>query len=320
VGGASIDGVIRPLMTSAEYFNLAQTQVLPQPPQAVNDTAVTTSGTPVVIDAAGNDTDADGNLNPGTLTVFGSGPSHGTASPNVPSAGKFTYAPEPGYVGNDVFFYAICDDSLPVRLCDTGRVRVVVNALQRAPVANNDTASTNEDTATIVSVLANDTDANANINPASVAITAPASHGTAQANSDGTVTYTPAQDYTGSDAFQYHVCDTTSLCSGNATVAMNVNAVNDAPQALGDGYSITASGFLTVGAPGVLTNDTDADNDPLTAIQGSGPTCGTLDTFNADGSFTYTAPDTPQTCTFTYKANDGQADSADATVTITVVT
>jgi hypothetical protein len=318
VGGASIDGVIRPLMTSVEYFNLAQTQVLPQPPQAVNDSAVTTSGTPVVIDAAGNDTDADGNLNPASISVFGSGPAHGVASQNDPTPGKFRYSPEPGYVGSDVFFYRVCDDSVPVPLCDTGRIRIAVNALQRPPVANNDTASTNEDTATIVSVLANDTDANANINPASLAITAPASHGTAQANSDGTVTYTPAQDYTGSDAFQYHVCDTTGLCSGNATVAMNVNAVNDAPQAFGDGYSITASGFLNVGAPGVLTNDTDADNDSLTAVFVSGPTCGTLDTFNADGSFTYTAPDTPQTCTFTYKANDGQADSAEATVTINV--
>lgn len=320
IGGASIDGVIRPLMISAEYFNLAQTQVLPQPPQAVNDTAVTTSGTSVVIDAAGNDTDADGNINPGSISVFGSGPSHGVASQNVPTSGKFTYAPEPGYVGSDVFFYRICDSSVPVPLCDTGRVRVVVNAQQRAPVANNDTASTNEDTATAVDVLANDTDANANIDPGTVSVTTQATHGNAVANGNGTISYTPAGNYTGSDAFQYQVCDTTGLCSGNATVSMNVNAVNDAPQAEPDGYSIGAGGQLNVGAPGVLANDDDVvEGDPLTAVLVSGPTCGSfVDTLESDGSFQFVAPDTPQTCSFTYKANDGQADSNTATVDITV--
>jgi hypothetical protein len=70
--------------------------------------------------------------------------------------------------------------------------------------------------------------------------------------------------------------------------------------------------------PGVLSNDTDVDSDPLTAVLVTGPTDGTL-TLNNDGSFTYT-PDADfyGTDTFTYKANDGTVDGNIATVTITV--
>ena len=74
----------------------------------------------------------------------------------------------------------------------------------------------------------------------------------------------------------------------------------------------------TVGGTGVLGNDTDADDNSLTAILVQGPTHGTL-ALSADGSFIYTpaanynGPDS-----FTYKANDGIADSNVATVSITV--
>ena len=71
-------------------------------------------------------------------------------------------------------------------------------------------------------------------------------------------------------------------------------------------------------APGVLTNDTDADSDPLTAIKVSDPTHGTV-SLNADGSFTYTpAADWNGSDSFSYKANDGTADSNVATVSVTV--
>ena len=69
----------------------------------------------------------------------------------------------------------------------------------------------------------------------------------------------------------------------------------------------------------MLGNDTDPDSPTLTAALGSGPGHGTL-TLNANGSFTYapagnyTGPDS-----FTYTASDGQAQSAAATVALTVV-
>ena len=93
---------------------------------------------------------------------------------------------------------------------------------------------------------------------------------------------------------------------------------NHAPVAINDSYSVPMGGVLTIAKPGVLANDTDTDGDGLTAVPMSGPSRGTL-LLNADGSFTYT-PDAGYTGddSFTYKANDGTADSNIATVTIAV--
>jgi len=93
---------------------------------------------------------------------------------------------------------------------------------------------------------------------------------------------------------------------------------NAAPVANNEAYSTNEDTPLTVAAPGVLGNDTDVDGDALTAVLVSGPSHGTL-TLNSNGSFTYTpAADFNGSDSFTYKANDGQADSNTATVSITV--
>ena len=76
--------------------------------------------------------------------------------------------------------------------------------------------------------------------------------------------------------------------------------------------------MLTVGASGVLGNDSDANSDPLTAILTSGVANGAL-TFNANGGFTYTPnPNFNGSDSFSYKANDGTQDSNVVTVTVTV--
>src|SRR5205814_7507474 len=71
-------------------------------------------------------------------------------------------------------------------------------------------------------------------------------------------------------------------------------------------------------APGVLANDDDVDVATRSAAELSQPAHGTL-TLNSDGSFSYTpAANYNGTDSFTYKANDGQADSGVATVSITI--
>jgi hypothetical protein len=94
------------------------------------------------------------------------------------------------------------------------------------------------------------------------------------------------------------------------------DAAQQAPQANDDAYSMQPNTMLTVAAPGVLVNDTDAD--PLTAMLAAGPSSGTL-SLSPDGSFTYT-PEAGFIGAdgFTYVASDGQLDSNEATVTITV--
>ena len=74
-----------------------------------------------------------------------------------------------------------------------------------APIATNDAASTNRNTAATIAVLANDTDADGDALSV-MAVTAPA-HGTAVANANGTVLYTPAASYTGGDSFTYTISD-----------------------------------------------------------------------------------------------------------------
>src|SRR6266496_970748 len=95
-------------------------------------------------------------------------------------------------------------------------------------------------------------------------------------------------------------------------------AQNKAPIASPDSYSVEENIQLSVLAPGVLANDTDPNNDPLTAVQVGNVSHGTL-VFSTNGSFTYTpGANFTGSDSFTYAANDSQALSAIATVSISV--
>jgi VCBS repeat-containing protein len=239
--------------------------------------------------------------------------SHGSLTLN--SDGSFDYTPDAGWSGQDSFTYKANDGT-----ADSGNatVTITVNAVNDPPTANDDSYSTDEDTELDVlapGVLGNDTDPEDDTLTASV-VSQP-SHGSLMFSSDGSFSYSPTTNYNGSDSFTYEAHDGTSP-SNAATVNLTVNAVNDAPVASDDSYSTDQDTTLNVSAPGVLDNDSDVEGDTLTAIKLSDPSNGSV-TLNSDGSFDYT-PDSGYTGddTFTYKANDGAADSGSATVTITV--
>ncbi len=102
------------------------------------------------------------------------------------------------------------------------------------------------------------------------------------------------------------------------SAATTVLKVIAGPLAVADAYSVNEGSLLTVPAPGILANDTDPDNDPLTAVFVSGVSHGTL-ALNANGSFTYLpAAGFHGVDSFTYKANDTRFDSNVAIVRITV--
>ncbi len=93
---------------------------------------------------------------------------------------------------------------------------------------------------------------------------------------------------------------------------MEGSPANRAPAALNDAFTMDQGTSLSIGAPGVLANDSDPDGDPLTAISDD-PVLGT------DGSLSYTPdPGFSGIHAFTYKAFDGSLYSDPATVTITV--
>jgi len=188
------------------------------------------------------------------------------------------------------------------------------------PVSGNDSYVLNEDGVLAVSapgVLANDTDHDGDPLAAGGAV-GPA-HGALDLHADGSFTYMPQVNYNGTDSFNYTASDGRGGAVP-ATVGLVVTAVNDAPAAAADSASATAGQTLAVPAPGVLANDTDAEGSTLVAMLVAGVAHGTL-ALTPNGAFTYT-PEAGFTGTdsFTYKASDGSAESADATVTLRVGT
>ena len=108
--------------------------------------------------------------------------------------------------------------------------------------------------------------------------------------------------------------------SGVVLALVPVHVVsNTPPVANNDSYSTNEDVALAVAGPGILGNDTDAENNPLTVILVSGPSHGSV-ALNANGSFTYTPnANYNGSDSFTYKANDGIDNSnTAATVSITV--
>jgi hypothetical protein len=103
----------------------------------------------------------------------------------------------------------------------------------------------------------------------------------------------------------------------NGTIVLT----NGAPVAVNDAYTGQWNTVLTIAAPGVKTNDTDVDNDPLSSALVAGTSHGTV-TLNLDGSFTYLPLGNYYgTDSFTYQVNDGFGGlSNTATVVITIST
>jgi len=134
-----------------------------------------------------------------------------------------------------------------------------------------------------------------------------------------TVAISPAANQFGMTIITVTVSDADGGSASDA-FTLTVTAVNDLPVASDDSYGTGEDTALIVPAPGVLTNDTDADSEPLTAIWVSGPSHGTL-VLSVNGSFTYTPSldyDGPDS--FTYKAKDSLVESNVATVAINVHT
>jgi VCBS repeat-containing protein len=336
-------------------------------PVAVDDAYSTNEDTVLTVNAAtgvvNNDTDVDGDA----LTVdqvAGSGANVGTAHTTTGGAtvtvnanGSLSYNPNgqfddlgAGQQTTDTVTYRVSDGSLN----DTATITFTVTGVNDAPVASDDSYSTDEDTTLTVNaatgVLNNDTDpegtaltvdqvAGSAGNVGTVLTTTGGAHATINAN--GSITYDPNGQFndlgTGeqeTDTVTYRTTD--GGLNDTATITFTVTGVNDAPDATDDAYSTDEDTVLTVPAgTGVLTNDTDPDGDALTVDQvgGSGAnvgnaftsTGGATVTVNANGSLSYNpngqfnslTVGQQTTDTFIYRTTDGALDET-ATVTITI--
>ena len=184
-------------------------------------------------------------------------------------------------------------------------------------IANNDSYSAVlgvPRTVAAPGVLANDMGGNG---PLSAVLATNAAHGTLAFSSNGGFTYNATNNFTGTDTFAYRATDGQSN-STPATVTITV-APDQVPVANNDAYTMMQNATLSVAAPGVLGNDTDADGNSLTAALSSTVSHGTLYLTN-NGGFTYVpATGFSGTDSFTYRANDGLSNSVPATVTIFVL-
>ncbi len=288
-------------------------------PNTVNDAASTTediilNGPSVLL----NDIDPDGNnLTVSTTPV--TNVLHGNLVLNAD--GTYSYTPSLNYNGTDSFEYEVCDNALPSS-CSTATVTITINSVNDAPVAGNDTYNTNEDVPLIGStVLANDSDVDLNLLSVTSLPVSPPLHGALLLNSNGTFTYTPVSNYSGSDSFVYQVCDNAipALCV-NATVNLTITAVNDAPIAVLDAASTNED--LALNGVTVLANDSDPDGNLLsvTLLPISAPAHGNL-SLNSNGTYTYTpATNYNGSDSFVYEVCDNAIPSlcSQATVTITI--
>ncbi|MBP7354565.1 MAG: ExeM/NucH family extracellular endonuclease, partial [Longilinea sp.] len=279
-------------------------------PVAVDDTASTNEDTPVeILDSVllANDTDVDLD----TLTV--TGVSNATNGTVALAAGTITFTPELNFNGTAGFDYTISDGTET----DTAHVTVTVGDVNDAPVAVDDTASTNEDTPVDIldsALLANDTDADGDT--LSLTEVSNATGGTV-ALAAGTITFTPELNFTGTAGFDYTVSDGNLTDTGHVTIT--VAPVNDAPVAVDDTAETNEDTAVEILDSALLANDTDVDLDTLTVTEVSNPTNGTV--VLAAGTITFTpAADFNGTAGFDYTVSDGNlTDTGHVTITVAPV-
>ncbi|MGQ3014010.1 MAG: tandem-95 repeat protein, partial [Flavobacteriales bacterium] len=321
-------------LTTAPLPSLCDTAVvyitvdeINHPPLAQDDYTNVPEDGSVTVNVSGNDTDPDGNLVPGSVSVIpGGGPSNGSFT--IGGGGNITYTPDPNFFGNDTITYTICDDGIPApAYCDTALLIITVTPLNDPPVANDDTATTPEDIPVLIPVISNDTDIDGNIVPNSVALVTPPANGTVTVNAlTGEITYTPDNNFNGTDSFIYLVCDDgtplPSLCD-TALVTINVTPLNDAPVANNDNATTPEDMPVVINIP---NNDTDVDgNLDLTSVTvTNGPSNGTVSIDPVTGEVTYTPnPNYNGPDNFTYSICDTGmpvlCDTAIVTINVTPV-
>ncbi|EJD0685261.1 tandem-95 repeat protein, partial [Vibrio parahaemolyticus] len=220
----------------------------------VADKATVVEDTPTIIKVLGNDTfEDDGKV---VSLDTNNGPANGTVSVNPD--GSVTYTPNDNYVGKDTFTYIVTSGGVS----ESATVEVNVTPVNDAPVAKDDIATTQEDTAVTIDVLPNDSDVDGDKLSIQSA-TVPEAQGKVEIV-DGKLVFTPAENFNGHAEITYTVTD--GQLTDEAKVTVTVNPVNDAPTIKVDAVeSITEDAVNTDTVVATLTvRDTDTPEDQLT--------------------------------------------------------
>ncbi|MDW1637100.1 MULTISPECIES: tandem-95 repeat protein [unclassified Vibrio] len=272
----------------------------------VADNATVVEDTPTIIKVLGNDT-FEGDDKVVSLDT-NNGPANGTVSVNPD--GSLTYTPNDNYHGTDSFTYIVTSGGVS----ESTTVNVDVTPVNDAPVANDDAATTQEDTAVTIDVLPNDTDIDGDtlsIQSASV----PEAQGKVEIVG-GKLVFTPAENFNGDAEITYTVTD--GSLTDRATVNVTVNAVNDTPVVESSIADQTLAEDFTPYSIDLNTAFSDVDNvDGELTFSVSGNSNIQVAIVNGIATFTPTA-DWNGSEALTFTATDPSGESVSQTVNFTV--
>ncbi|MCA0982865.1 tandem-95 repeat protein [Halobacillus yeomjeoni] len=235
----------------------------------------------------------------------GSGPEHGKVSVNID--GSWTYTPLQGYTGMDSFTINVSDGK-----GGTSFSTISINVLEpinQLPTINNHNEKTEQNHSVSGKVEGKDSDGDALTYSAGES----PSHGAAEVNDDGSWTYTPQEDFSGTDSFTIQVSDGRGGVA-TSTILINVlEPVNNLPTVSNYNEVIFQGGHISGRVEGK-----DVDGDPLTYRLGKGSSHGTEEV-NADGSWAYT-PDKDYIGEdrFTIEVSDGKGGVTTSEVSILI--
>jgi VCBS repeat-containing protein len=233
-------------------------------------------------------------------------PSHGQLT--LATDGRFDYQPDANFSGSDRFLYTVSDGVTTV----PAQVEITITAVNDAPQAQDDDLQVAAGSSVSFDVRSNDSDADGDA--LSVELLSSPAHGDLVEQQDGSFVYTPGTGFSGEDGFTYRVSDG-QLQSAPATVRLIVLETRHAPVAVADSVDTDEDTPVTIA---VLSNDTDADQDPLSVIAVSTPQHGSA-VLNTDGSITYTpVADYFGADRFEYSVSDGNGGQDVGTVSITI--
>ena len=230
-------------------------------------------------------------------------PLHGSLLIN--QNGTFTYIHNGSETVSDSFTFRVYDGDL---YSSAASVTITINPVNDGPIANPDSFNVNEGATHNGTLTGSDPENDA----LTFFVVSNPAHGLLVINPDGTFSYVHDGSETVSDSFTFRVYDG-ELYSSAATVTITINPVNDAPTADDDAFTVDQGESYS----GQVTGS-DPEDDELTFIVVVGPLYGEL-VLNSDGTFTYIHDNSENyTDSFTFKVNDGLADSNIATVTIEI--
>jgi VCBS repeat-containing protein len=289
------------------------------PPVAFDDVGTVAEGGTLNEAAPGvltNDSDAEND--PLTVnTIPFTPPANGTLT--LYADGAYDYIHDGSQTTSDAFVYEISDGNGGTA---TATVNITITGVNDPPVAFDDVGSVAEGgtlNQAAPGVLANDSDPDGDPLTVNTTPFTPPANGTLTLYADGAYDYIHDGSQTTSDAFEYEISDGNGG-TATATVNITITGVNDPPVANDDVGTVAEGGTLNEAAPGVLGNDSDPENDPLTVntTPVTPPTNGSL-TLNDDGSYTYVHDGGETTSdAFVYEVSDGNGGTATATVNITI--